>query len=89
MGCSSLVQKWSLVVDTTIFTFRGNLYQQSSGFPMGSPISPGACNTFCEQFVEEALQSCPEEIRPSTWHRYMDDVVEVIKKDNVKEFTAT
>ena len=31
-------------------------------------------------FEKEDLQSCPEEIRPSTWLRYMDDVVE--------EFTA-
>ena len=51
---ANVMEVLHLVVDNTIFTFRGNLYQQSLGFPMGSPTSPGECNTFCEKFEEEA-----------------------------------
>ena len=37
-----------LVVYTTIFTYNQQLYKQSFGFPMGSGISPEACNTYGE-----------------------------------------
>lgn len=76
-----------LVVNTTIFSFKGKLYQQSSGFPMGSPISPGACDSYCEKFEVGALQSAPDAIRPRLWLRYVDDVLEIIKKHSVDLFT--
>ena len=76
-----------LVVETTVFTYQDQLYRQSAGFPMGSGISPGACNGYMEQFEADALASCPEEIRPTIWLRYVDDVVEAIKKENVQQFT--
>ena len=76
-----------LVVDTTIFTYNDQLYKQSSGFPMGSGISPGACNTYMERFEGQALESCPPEFKPMVWLRYVDDVVEAIHKDKVDQFT--
>ena len=76
-----------LVVDTTIFTHNNQLYKQSSGFPMGSGISPGACNTYMEKFEGQALVSCPPEFKPKIWLRYVDDVVEAIHRDKVDEFT--
>ena len=68
-----------MIVGTTVFSYKGQLYKQSSGFPMGSGISPGACNTFMETYEREALESCPEDNRPHKLFRYVVDVAEVIK----------
>ena len=54
---------------------------------MGSPISPGTCNTYCEDFEQRALQTAPTEICPSLWLRYVDDVVAIITEKQVTPFT--
>ena len=33
------------------------------------------------------MQSCPEEVKPKLWYRYVDDILEVAKKDKVIELT--
>ena len=46
-------------------------------------VSTTALNGHCQ---EEAIQSCSDEIHPSTWLQYIDDVVEAIQKDKVEDF---
>ena len=40
-----------------------------------------------EQFEADTL-SCPLNVRPSVWLRYVDDVVEAIHKGRVDQFTS-
>jgi len=40
-----------------------------------------------EKLERKALQTAPAECRPKIWKRYVDDVLNVIKKDQVKNFT--
>ena len=80
---SDIMDLLRLVVDTTIFTIQGTLYKQAIGFPMGSNISPEACSLYMEKFESKALSLCPPDIKPRHWYRYVDDVVEVVKRDNI------
>jgi len=40
-----------------------------------------------EKLEHKALQTSPAECRPKIWKRYVDDVLDVMKKDQVKNFT--
>ena len=75
-----------LVVDTTIFTFDGTLYKQATGFAIRSNNIPGACNLYMEKYESDTLNLCPPDIKSTHWYRYVDDVVEVVKQDNITEF---
>jgi len=61
--------------------------QQKFGTAMGSPVSAVITNFYMEKLERNALQTAPAECRPKIWKRYIDDVLDVIKKDQVKNFT--
>jgi len=54
---------------------------------VGSPVSAVIANFYMEKLERKALQTAPAECRPKIWKRYVDDVLDVIKKDLVKNFT--
>lgn len=56
---------------STYFSFQGAFYQQSSGTPMGSPLSPVVADIFMEAFETVALDS--SSYKPKVWFRYVDD----------------
>nr|XP_014349894.1 PREDICTED: uncharacterized protein LOC106705311 [Latimeria chalumnae] len=67
-----------LICSTTYFEFEGGLYEQSSGLPMGSPISPLLANVFMEVVEEKVLEFAAREVK--MWLRYMDDMFVVLKE---------
>ncbi|XP_072018481.1 uncharacterized protein [Amphiura filiformis] len=73
---------------TTYFSFRGQIYQQKFGTAMGSPVSPIVANLYMEWLEQEAIASAPLDIKPRLWKRYVDDVLEIVKKDTAEQLTT-
>ena len=54
---------------------------------MSSPVSPLAANIFMEHLEETAIATAPMTCKPKFWKRYVDDILEVVNKEAVKELT--
>ena len=67
-------------VTITRFSFRGTLYQQKFGTVMGSPMSPVIANLVIEWLEQQAIFTLPITCKPKLWKRYMDNVMEVVRK---------
>ncbi len=61
----------SLCLNFTVFTFREQLYAQTEGLPMGSPLSPIEVNIFIENFEHIVFTNLMRP--PKIWKRYVDD----------------
>jgi len=75
------------IVTTTYFSFRGVIYQRMFGATMGSPVSPLVTNLFMKWLEKQAIATAPVECKPKFWKRYVDDVLELIKKGQVRNLT--
>ena len=75
------------VCNATYFQFNDQIYQQCFGMAMGSPVSPILANLFMENQEQLALSNCPEEMKPSFWYRYVDDICESVDKDQTDNLT--
>jgi len=62
--------------------------QQKFGTAVGSAVSAVIASFYMEKLEHKALQTAPAECRPKIWKRYVDDVLDVIKKDQVKNLTG-
>ncbi len=51
---------------------------------MGSPVSPIVANLFLEDLEAKAIATAPLEAKPKFWKRYVDDIFDIVKKDQVK-----
>jgi hypothetical protein len=72
-------------LSTTYFLYNGDMYQQTHGAAMGSPVSPLVANVYMEDFEARALSSSPSP--PSMWLRYVDDTFVQLKEDEFDSFT--
>jgi len=72
------------IVTTTYFSFSGVIYQQMFGAAMGSPVSKLLANLFMEWLEKQAIATAPVECKPKFWKRYVDDVLELIKKGQAR-----
>ena len=54
---------------------------------MGCPVSPIATNIFMEALEEKAIATVPMYCRPKLWLRFVDDVLEIVRKDSVQKLT--
>ena len=71
-----------LVLNYCVFSFQHKFYEQLQGAAMSSPVSPVIANISMEYFEEVALgQQCS--IPTPWWKRYVDDVICIMKKDQV------
>ena len=76
------------IVTTTYFSFRGVIYEQLFGAAMGSPaVSPLLASLFMEWLEKQAIATAPVKCKPKFWKRYVDDVLELIKKGQVGNLT--
>ena len=55
---------------------------------MGSPLSPIACNIFMEWLEQEAIATAPINCKPRLLKRYVDDILEIIKKGEDENLTT-
>ena len=61
--------------------FDNDVYLQITGLPMGAHFAPIAANIFMDHIEHQALQKIPDIIKPSIYHRYMDDINVLIISD--------
>ena len=71
---------------TTYFVYDGVYYRQVFGAPMGAPISPGVADLTMEDFEEEALNNCPDDMKPLFWKRYVDDIYSHLLEERQDDF---
>jgi len=60
-----------ICLTSTFFSFEGELYEQTCGVEMGSPLTPTVANLFMEDFEYEVLAST--QFQPEVWKRFVDD----------------
>ena len=87
LDADDVLELLEFILTTTYFCFRGQIYRQKFGTAMGSPVSPLVANLFMEHLEERLLDTAPVELKPRLWKRYVDDILEVVKKTAVEEFT--
>ena len=71
----------------TTISFRNTIYKQKFGTAMGSPVSPILANLFMEWLETTAITTAPETTKPRLWKRYVDDLLEIVKGDQVDNLT--
>ena len=54
---------------------------------MGSPVSPILANFFTEWLEQQAIATAPMDFRPKLCKRYVDDILEIIKRGKVEALT--
>ena len=72
------------VLTTTYFVFDGVMNHRKFGAAMGSPVFPNVANLFREDLDAKAITTAPLEARPKFWKCYVDDILDIVKKDQVK-----
>ncbi|XP_072052031.1 uncharacterized protein [Amphiura filiformis] len=77
----------AFVLTTTYFSFRGKIYRQLFGAAMGSPVSPITANLYMEFLEEQAIATAPLNCKPMLWKRYVDDILEIVKDNQVDNLT--
>ena len=75
------------ILTTTYLTFRGDIYKQKFGTAMGSPVSPIVANLYMDFLEKEAIATAPVTCKPTLWKRYVDDVLEKIKRGKLQNLT--
>ena len=83
-----LMELVKFTLTTTYFTSKGNIYQQVKGAAMGSPLSPIAVDLYMEWLEDQAIATAPLNCTPKLWKRYVDDILEIIKKGETDNLTA-
>ena len=82
-----IIELLNFTQTTTYFTFRGKLYEQVFGTAMGSPVSVVISNLYMEDWEQRALATCPPDIKPTLWLRYVDDIFERLPKNSTERLT--
>ncbi|OXA56044.1 hypothetical protein Fcan01_09800 [Folsomia candida] len=77
-----LMDLLKICAENTYFTWRGGLFKQTEGSPMGSPISAIFAELFME-FLEESLIKHNSDIK--FWRRFVDDTFSIIKSRKAKQ----
>ena len=67
----TIMEFFSICVNTTYFQFQDTFYKQTDGMAMGSSLSPFMANIFMENLEQEALSQT--DTPPKVWLRYVDD----------------
>ena len=87
LSVEDIVELLEFILTTTYFEFRGGIYRQRFGAAVGSPVSPIVANVFMEFLEQHAIATAPMDCRPRLWKRYVDGVLEIIKKERVQNLT--
>ena len=80
LSVQDVISLLEFVLASTYFVFRGDIYKQTFGAAMGSPVSPIVANLYMEHLEQKALTTAPDSCKPRLWKRYVDDILEIVKK---------
>lgn len=75
----SFKQLLELSVLENYFTFDNQIYKQTDGISMGSPLGPTFANIFMCNFENNFLNNCPIDFKPTFYKRYIDDTFLLFK----------
>ena len=87
LSVDDIIDLLKFVLTTTYFLFREKLYKQRFGVAMGSPVSLVVANLYMEFLEQRAITTAPIHCRPRLCKRYVDDVSEIVCKDQVDNLT--
>ena len=76
-----MVSLLEFIMSMTYSQFDGEYYQQVHGAPMESPVLVVVSDMYLEDLENEAMDTVPQDTRPSMWRWYIDDSFEVVKRD--------
>ena len=71
---------------STEFQFEGTYYRQTSGTPMGSPLSSFLAEAVMQDLERQALLNDTD---VKLWNRFVDDVLSIIKTQHIKTLFDT
>ena len=66
---------------------RTILFKQKFSTAMGSSVSLILANFFMEWLEQQAIATAPIDCKPKLWKRYVDDILEIIKRGKVQALT--
>ena len=87
LSVQDIIDLLRFVLTTTYFLFRGQIYKQRFGAAMGSPVSPVVANLYMEFLEQKAIASAPLDCAPKLWKHYVDDILELVNKNQVDNLT--
>jgi hypothetical protein len=74
-------------VNNSYFLFNNQLYLQTDGVSMGSPLGPTLANFFMNNLEKRILKDCPDQFKPIIYKRYVDDTFTAFKSiDQAQNF---
>ena len=86
LTADDIMELLKFLLSTTYFSYNGEIYKQIQGAPMGSPVSVVVSNLYMEDHEETAIATAPQDMKPQIWKRYVDNLFEIIKKDQRDPF---
>ena len=63
-----------IILTKNNFQFYGQNYLQINGTAMGTKMAPNYANLFMADLEEKILSEAPNNLRPTVWWRYIDDI---------------
>ena len=74
MNKSEFKELLPLATKESDFIFNELLYKQIDGVAIGSPLGPTLANASLCFYEKKWLEQCPEEFKPVSYRRYVDDI---------------
>ena len=68
--------------ENRFFEYKGKIYTQLKGMPMGSPLSPILADIVMEELLDKSMELV--EHKPRLLTKYVDDLFGIIKNDEVQ-----
>ena len=72
----------NLAVSNTYFLFNKCLFRRLDGLAMGYPLAPALANVFLCIVEEKVFRTCPDNIKPKFYKRYLDDTFAVFGNEH-------
>lgn len=73
--------------DNRYFQYKGSIYKQKNGLPMGSPASPVIADIVMEKLIESCIEKM--DIKPKLVTKYVDDLFCIIQESEVDNMLTT
>ncbi|XP_072030404.1 uncharacterized protein [Amphiura filiformis] len=87
LSVDDVLELLQFVLTTTYFLFRGTIYKQLFGAARRSPVARVVAKLYMEFLEQKAIASAPLTCKPRLWKRYVDDILEIVHKDQVDDLT--